>query len=67
MKTERQRRYALIGGLCGAVYLTLNQTLPTVPEFLMGPALGLGTVFLVLGLLPENAWKTLRKWKRRGE
>lgn len=67
MKTAAQRRFALAGGLFGAVYLSLNNQLPSFPEFLLGLLLGLGLVFLVLGLLPEENWRKLRKWKRRGE
>ncbi len=67
MKTENQRRFAVIGGLCGAVYLTLNNLLPSAPDLLLGLLLGLGVVFLVLGLLPEETWRELRKWKHRGE
>jgi len=67
MKTEKQRRFAVIGGLCGAAYLTLNNLLPSVPELLLGLLLGLGVVFLLLGLLPEETLRKLRKWKHRGE
>lgn len=67
MKTTAQRRFALVGGLFGAIYLILNNQLPSFPEFLLGLLLGLGLVFLVLGLLPEERWRRLRKWKRRGE
>ncbi len=67
MRTEKQRKFAVIGGLCGAVYLTLNQLWPTVPELLLGLLLGVGLVFLVVSLLPEGSWRKLRKWKRRGE
>ena len=67
MKTDTQRRFAAVGALCGAVYLTLNHLLPSLPELLLGLLLGLGLAFLVLGLLPEGSWRRLRKWKRRGE
>lgn len=65
MKTDM--RLAAVGGLCGAVYLALNHLLPSLPELLLGLLLGLGLVFLVLGLLPEEGRRRLRKWKRRGE
>lgn len=64
--SERQRKYAMAGGLCGAAYLAENRLLPGLPDILLGTALGLGVVFLVLSLLPEKAAKTVRKWKRRG-
>lgn len=67
MKTAVQRRFALAGGLFGAVYLVLNDLLPSLPELLLGLLLGLGMVFLLLGLLPGEGWRRLRKWKRRGE
>lgn len=67
MKTTAQRRFALVGGLFGLVYLILNGLLPSFPELLLGLLLGLGLVFLVLGLLPEERWRKLRKWKHRGE
>ena len=54
MKTAAQRRFAMVGGLFGAIYLILNNQLPSFPEFL-------------LGLLPEENWRKLRKWKHRGE
>lgn len=57
----------MVGGLFGAIYLILNNQLPSFPEFLLGLLLGLGLVFLVLGLLPEENWRKLRKWKHRGE
>lgn len=67
MKTAAQRRFALAGGLLGAAYLVLNDLLPSLPELLLGLLLGLGMVFLLLGLLPGEGWRRLRKWKRRGE
>ena len=67
MRTERQKRFAAIGGLCGAAYLVCNRLLPSLPEFLLGLLLGLGLVCLVAGLLPGENWRKLRKWKRRGE
>jgi len=67
MKTEKQRRFAVIGGLCGAAYLATDNLLPGVPDFLLGLLLGLGVVFLLLGLLPEETCRKLRKWKHRGE
>lgn len=65
--SERKRKFAMLGGLCGAVYLLANRLLPSLPEVLMGAALGLGIVFFILSLLPEKAAKKVRKWKRRGE
>ena len=67
MRTERQKRFAAIGGLCGAAYLVCNRLLPTLPEFLLGLLLGLTMVFLLVGLLQQENWRKLRKWKRRGE
>ena len=67
MKTAAQRRFALAGGLLSAVYLALNDFLPAFPDFLLGLLLGLGMVFLLLGLLPGEGWRRPRKWKRRGE
>lgn len=65
--TKRQRGFALLGGLLGAVYLTVNRLLPGVPELLLGAVLGLGLVCMVMALLPEKTGKKVRKWKRRGE
>ncbi len=69
MKTAVQRRFALAGGLLSAVYLALNDLLPAFPDFLLGLllGLGLGMVLLLLGLLPGEGWRRLRKWKHRGE
>ncbi len=67
MKTAAQRRFALAGGMLGAAYLALNDLLPAFPDFLLGLLLGLGLVFLLLGLLPGEGWRRPRKWKRRGE
>ncbi len=63
----RKQKYALLGGLLGAVYLAANNLLPGVPDFLMGVVLGLGIVFFILALLPEKTARRGRKWKRRGE
>lgn len=67
MKTGRQRKFAMFGGFFGALYLTLNNLLPTIPEFLMGLLLGLALIFLAAGLLPEKVMRRVEKWKRRGE
>ena len=67
MKTEKQRLFALTGALCGAAYLTLNRLWPSLPDFLLGLLVGLALVLLIAGLLPEEYWRGLRKWKRRGE
>lgn len=67
MKITGRRKLAAAGGLLGAAYLTVNRLLPTIPEFLLGLLLGLGIVFMVTGLLPEENWRKLRKWKHRGE
>lgn len=65
MKTEKQRKFAIAGGLCGAFYLA--NELWNLPDFIMGLVLGLAILFLVLALLPEETLEKLRKWKRRGE
>ena len=62
-----QKRFAAAGGLCGAAYLTLNNLLPSLPDFLLGLLVGLALVFMVTGMLPEEKWRKLREWKRRGE
>ena len=67
MKTEKQRLLALIGALCGAAYLTFNRLWPSLPDFLLGVLVGLSLVLLIVGLLPAENWRKLRKWKRRGE
>lgn len=64
---ERKRKFAMLGGLSGAIYLLANRVLPGVPELLLGVMLGLGIVFFVLALLPEKVARKVRKWKRRGE
>ena len=64
---ERKRKYAMLGGLFGAVYLAANNLLPGVPDLLMGIVLGVGILFFVLALLPEKTSRKVRKWKRRGE
>ena len=67
MKMEKRRRFAAVGGLCGAAYLVSNGPLLTAPDLLLGLLLGLGLAFMTMGLLPEEAVNRLRKWKRRGE
>lgn len=66
-----RKRFALLGALLGALYLIANNTLPGIPDFLMGAVLGIAMASLVISLLPEEVvvkmrnWK--RKWLRRGE
>lgn len=60
---ERQRKYAMLGGLFGLIYLLGG----VLPDILQGALLGLGILFFVLALLPEKTTRKLRKWKRRGE
>lgn len=67
MRNERRTWLAAAGGICGAAYLAANQLVPSIPDILMGLLLGLGAVLMMIGLLPEEARKRLRKWKRRGE
>ena len=65
--SERKRKFAMVGGLCGAVYLLANRLLPSLPDVLMGVVLGLGIVFFVAAMVPEKSSKKAWKWKRRGE
>lgn len=67
MRNERRTWLAAAGGICGAAYLAANQLVPSIPDILMGLLLGLGAVLMMIGLLPEEARKRLRKWQRRGE
>lgn len=67
MKNRRQRTFALVGGVFGALYLILNGLVPSVPELVMGLLLGLAAALLITGLLPEQVMEKLRKWKHRGE
>lgn len=64
MKTEKQRKFAIAGGLCGAFYLAND--LWNLPDLVMGAVLGVTVVLLILALLPEETLEKLRKWKRRG-
>lgn len=61
--SDRQRKYAMLGGLFGLIYLLGG----VLPDILQGALLGLGILFFVLALLPEKTTRKLRKWKRRGE
>lgn len=61
--SERQRKFAMLGGLFGLIYLFSG----VLPDLLQGALLGLGVLFFVLALLPEKTTKKVRKWKRRGE
>lgn len=61
--SERQRKFAMLGGLFGLIYLLSG----VLPDLLQGALLGLGIVFFVLSLLPEKTTRKIRKWKRRGE
>ena len=65
MKTAVQRRFALAGGMLGAAYLALNDLLPAFPDFLLGLLLGLGMVFLLLGLLGMGLLLALAPWRIR--
>lgn len=65
--SERTRKFAMVGGLCGAAYLLANRLLPSLPEVLMGAVLGLGIVFFVVAMVPEKSSKKAWKWKRRGK
>ena len=67
MKNGKQKRLAALGSLFGAAYLLLNNVMPSMPEFLLGLLLGVAMVCMIAGLLPEENWQKLRKWKRRGE
>lgn len=61
--SERQRKFAMLGGLFGLLYLFAG----VLPDILQGALLGLGILFFVLALLPEKTARKMRKWKRRGE
>lgn len=65
--SERKRKYAMLGGLFGAVYLLANRVLPGIPDVLLGTVLGLGCLCVIASLLPEKTARKIRKWKRRGE
>lgn len=67
MKNGRQRTFALLGGVFGALYLTLNNLAPSVPELVMGLLMGAAAVLLISSLLPETVMEKWRKWKHRGE
>jgi len=64
---EKQRKFAMLGGTFGVIYLMARNLLPSLPDVLMGVILGLGILFFVMALLPEKTRKKIRKWKRRGE
>ena len=61
--SERQRKFAMLGGLFGLLYLLSG----VLPDLLQGALLGAGIMFFVLSLLPEKTTRKMRKWKRRGE
>ena len=61
--SERQRKFALFGGLFGLIYLFSG----FLPDILQGALLGLGILCFVLALLPEKPTKKIRKWKHRGK
>ena len=67
-RKDARKRYAVCGGLFGTAYLISRNLLPGIPDLLMGLALGLGLVFVLLDVLPEERLEGLRKWKwiRRG-
>ena len=67
MRSEQQRRLAALGGLSGAAYLAINYVTPGVPDVLLGLLAGLSMTMLITGMLPQEAWQKLRRWKRRGE
>ena len=62
---RKRRRLAALGALMGALYLIANNTLPGIPDFLMGLVLGVAMVFLLASLLPEAAMARIREWKRK--
>lgn len=60
-----RKKFAAIGAVTGILYLVANNTLPGIPDFLMGFVLGIAMVFLLASLLPEAAMARIRKWKRK--
>ncbi len=65
---ERQRKFAMVGGLCGVIYLLGQlEERPGIVEFFLGLVLGGGMLCLIASLLPDGTLEKLRKWKRRGE
>ncbi len=61
-----KRGLAAAGGLSGALFLTLNGTLPGTPELLLGLLAGLGISLTAVSLLPETALARIRRWKDHG-
>lgn len=62
--SERQRKFALLGGICGALYL-FSQNI--ISDFFLGVILAVAVIFFVGALLPDKTAKKVRKWKRRGK
>lgn len=58
MRTELK-----IGMLLFSCTLVLRQ-FADVPEVLMGFSLGLSICFVLIGTLPESAYRRLKRWKR---
>lgn len=53
-----------IGLLLYAVTLALR-CFTSVPEFLMGLLLGLAICFEIVGILPENAYHRIKRFKKK--
>ena len=64
--TKRKKTLAAIGGLSGALFLTLNGTAPSTPELLLGLLAGLGIALTVVSMLPDQTLAKIRRWKGRG-
>ena len=62
--SERQRKFAMLGGLCGLLYLISQNILS---DYLLGVVLAIAAMSFVAALLPDKTAKKVRKWKRRGK
>lgn len=59
--SDKKRKIALCGGLCGLIYLI--QLFIPLPDFISGFVLGLALSLLILALLPEEVLVKLKKLK----
>jgi len=62
---ERKRRFAGVGAMFTALILS-NGHIITLPDFVAGFLVGMAIVCMILSMLPDKTFETLKRWKRHG-
>ena len=61
MKRE-MRKELQIGLLFVAAYIILSRFSP-ISVYILGALLGFGLAFEIIGILPDNAYQRIKRWK----